>query len=119
MAWPGNYDAVVDKEITIEGNAFTDLPHKPCICGMKSKEEKEVCCNSKSSTGRQYSSRCPCLNLKMPCTSQCKSKGCNNPRGAKPTTTIGDTNKTSTRKCIASQMSGQQNSGIEFLLNHD
>lgn len=55
-----------------------------CHCGRGrnlSLTERQNC--SKSS---HYSSRCPCLRIKIPCTSKCSCKNCDNPFGCNSST---------------------------------
>ena len=81
----GHYDGVVTKAesaITANHTAPPNLEHvQKCTCGRNDKTECTHCTVTKTKYGT--TTRCPCLQNNLPCTSQCRCRNCDNPNGKK------------------------------------
>lgn len=84
----GHYDGVILKSESAITTSHTvkfaapNLEHvQKCTCGCNDKTEHTHCTVAKTKCGT--TTRCPCLQNNMPCTSQCRCRNCDNPNGKK------------------------------------
>ena len=79
----------------------------------KASKSKENCKDSKTESGRTYSSRRPCLRAKKGCGESCKCKECSNPFGMK--ILVEKSDKPKTRRRARTDMSGERRDGAEYM----
>ena len=79
----------------------------------KASKSKENCKDSKTESGRTYSSRRPCLRAKKGCGESCKCKECSNPFGMK--ILVEKSDKPKTRRRARTDMSRERRDGAEYM----